>query len=277
VKDTPRVKITGNTRVLTILAHPAIHVTAPMVFNQIFKAADLDMVYIPHDVLPLGVKETIQAYRQWNNLSGFNVTIPHKESVAKLVDKSVPPADRLGAVNTVVRSPEGSLIGYNTDGTGALRSLGDVKGSYCLIIGAGGAARAIVDSLVEAGAEHIFIFNRTPEKANSLIDLFPQGKISMFSQASLSEIDVVVQATPVTDHVPLDLDVGLLRKGAKVLETVMRETAFSREVLSYGLDLIPGHAMLYHQTKANFELMSGIEVSDDIIKDAFRSLGYIAP
>ncbi|HQG31300.1 MAG TPA: shikimate dehydrogenase [Deltaproteobacteria bacterium] len=277
MKNTPRVKITGNTRVLTILAHPAINVTAPMVFNHIFKAADLDMVYIPHDVLPLGVKETISAYRQWNNLSGFNVTIPHKESVAKLVDRSVPPADRLGAVNTVVRSPEGSLIGYNTDGTGALRALGDVKGSHCLIIGAGGAARAIIDSLVEAGAEHIFLLNRTPENANSLMELFPRGRISLFSQASLSEIDIVVQATPLTNHVPFDLDIELLRKGAKVLETVMRETAFSREVLRYGLELIPGHAMLYHQTKTNFELLSGIEVPDDIIKDAFRSLGYIAP
>ncbi|HQJ07789.1 MAG TPA: shikimate dehydrogenase, partial [Deltaproteobacteria bacterium] len=260
-----------------VLAHPAINVTAPMVFNHIFKAADLDMVYIPHDVLPLGVKETISAYRQWNNLSGFNVTIPHKESVAKLVDRSVPPADRLGAVNTVVRSPEGSLIGYNTDGTGALRALGDVKGSHCLIIGAGGAARAIIDSLVEAGAEHIFLLNRTPENANSLMELFPRGRISLFSQASLSEIDIVVQATPLTNHVPFDLDIELLRKGAKVLETVMRETAFSREVLRYGLELIPGHAMLYHQTKTNFELLSGIEVPDDIIKDAFRSLGYIAP
>jgi shikimate dehydrogenase len=277
VRDKSRVKITGNTRVLTILAHPAVHVTAPMVFNYIFKAADLDMVYIPHDVLPLGVKETIKAYRQWNNLSGFNVTIPHKESVGKLIDKTMPPADRLGAVNTVVRSPEGTLVGYNTDGIGALRAIGDVKGSYCLIIGAGGAARAIIDSLVEAGAEHIFLLNRTPANVNSLISLFPQGKVSIFSQASLSEIDIVVQATPVTDHVPFDLDIGLLRKEAKILETVMKETAFSREVLRYGLDLVPGHAMLYHQTKMNFELMSGIEVSDDIVKDAFHSLGYLAP
>jgi len=262
---------------MTILAHPAVHVTAPMVFNHIFRAADLDMVYIPHDVLPLGVEETIRAYRQWNNLSGFNVTIPHKEIVGKLVDQSMPPSDRLGAVNTVVRSPDGTLIGYNTDGIGALHAIGDVKGSYCLMIGAGGAARAIVDSLVGAGAEHIFVLNRTPENADTIIRLFPPGKVSMFSQASLSEIDIVVQATPITDHVPFDLDIGLLKKAAKVLDTVMKDTAFSREVLRCGLELIPGHAMLYHQTKTNFELMSGVEVPDDAIKDAFRSLGYLAP
>ncbi|HQJ09512.1 MAG TPA: shikimate dehydrogenase, partial [Deltaproteobacteria bacterium] len=87
------------------------------------------------------MRETIHAYRQWNNLSGFNVTIPHKESVGKLVDKSIAPSDRLGAVNTVVRSPDGTLIGYNTDGIGALRAIGEVKGSHCLMIGAGGAAR----------------------------------------------------------------------------------------------------------------------------------------
>lgn len=270
-------EITGTTRLLTILAHPATHVVAPMVFNHIFKAADLDMSYIPHDVPPHGVKETIKAYRRWNNLAGFNVTIPHKESVGKLVDRIMPPADRLGVVNTVVRSPEGTLIGYNTDGTGALRALGDVQGSYCLVIGAGGASRAIIDSLIEAGAEHIFLLNRTHARARSLMELFPQGKVSTFSQASLSEINIVVQATPITDHVPFDLDVGLLRKGAKILETVMKETAFSKEVLHNGLELIPGHAMLYHQTKANFELITGVEVSDDIIKGAFRSLGYHLP
>jgi shikimate dehydrogenase len=248
-----------------------------MVFNHIFKAAGLDMVYIPHDVLPHGVEETIQAYRQWNNLSGFNVTIPHKERVGKLVDRTMSPSDRLSAVNTVVRSPEGGLIGYNTDGISALHALGGVKGSHCLIIGAGGAARAITDSLVEAGAKHVFLLNRTPENANTLMKFFPKGKLSMFTQASLSEIDIVVQATPITDHVPFDLDIGLLRKGAKILETVMKETAFSREVIRSGLELIPGHAMLYHQTKTNFELMCGIEVSDDLVKDAFRTLGYHAP
>ncbi len=268
--------ITGTTRIFTILAHPSTHVTAPVVFNRLFKTLGLDMAYIAHDVAPEAVGKTIEAYRCWENLGGFNVTIPHKEAVAGLVDRTLPPAGRLGVVNTVVRSPEGTLAGYNTDGLGAAGAIGDVNGAQCLVIGAGGAARAIVHALLEAGARRVLIMNRTRENTESLMRLFPEGKTGPGEMDALPQADVVIQATPVADRVPFGLDVTALRKGTRVLETVIRETALSREARGLGLEVIPGLAMLFHQTRENFRLLTGIEVSDNVVQQAFHSLGYDA-
>jgi len=268
------VKITGTTRIFTILAHPSARVTAPLVFNRIFEALGMDMVYIAHDVAPGAVWKAVEAYRSWENFGGFNVTIPHKEAVAGLVDEVHPPAGTIGAVNTVVRSEDGRLRGYNTDGTGACRAIGNVTGAQCLVLGAGGAARAITEGLIREGAAHVSILNRSPGRASSLVGLFEEGKAGLFDKDRLSSMDVVVQATPVADEVPFGLDLGALPKGTRVLETVMRETAFGREALRYGLHLIPGHAMLFHQTGENFRLMTGCVPPDSVIRDAFQSIGY---
>jgi len=268
------VKITGTTRIFTIMAHPSTHVTAPAIFNHIFEILSLDMAYIAHDTTPEAVQVTLSAYRVWNNLGGFNVTIPHKESVGGLLDRLLPPASSIGVVNTVVRSPEGVLTGYNTDGVGAVKAIGDVHGARCLMIGAGGAARAVVDALLKAGAGRVSILNRTPERSLKLIRCFPAGAVELFNPDMLQDTDVVVQATPIVDHVPLGLDIRGLRAGTRVLEMVMKDTALSREALRRGLVLIPGYRMLYHQTQENFRLLTGVEVSNELISRAFRAAGF---
>jgi shikimate dehydrogenase len=271
------VGITGTTRIFTILAHPSTHVAAPPVFNFIFDRLGLDMVYIAHDVPPGALSSAIDCYRSWANLGGFNVTVPHKEAAAQAMDKILPPADAIGAVNTAVRSADGLLTGYNTDGMGACKAIGDCSGARCLVLGAGGAARAITEGLISRGAAHVSILNRSQERAIALMALFPLEKTSLFMQDRLPSMDIVVQATPVADRVPFGLDLGALRKGTRVLETVMRETALSREALRHGLDLIPGHAMLLHQTTENFRLMTGRTPPDKIIREAFQSIGYGTP
>jgi shikimate dehydrogenase len=271
------VDISGTTRIFTILAHPSTHVAAPTVFNFIFQRLGLDMAYIAHDVPPGGIVSTIAAYRSWANLGGFNVTVPHKEAVAKLVDKACPPADAIGVVNTVVRSEAGALTAYNTDGMGACRAIGDCRGARCLVVGAGGAARAITDCLIREGAARVSILNRTPGHARALMALFPPEKTGLFAPDELPSLDIVVQATPMADQVPFGLDLCSLRKGTRVLETVMRETALGREASRLGLHLIPGHAMLLHQTKENFVLMTGHAPPDEIVREAFLSVGYGTP
>ncbi|MDI9541318.1 MAG: shikimate dehydrogenase [Pseudomonadota bacterium] len=270
-------KITGSTRIFTIIAHPSTHVVAPSIFNRMFESMDLDMAYIAHDIPPGAVRATLEAYRSWSNLGGFNVTVPHKESVCALLDRLVPPASDIGAVNTVVRSSEGDLTGYNTDGRGAIRAIGDVRGARCLIVGAGGAARAIADALLKAGAGHISLLSRTPQKAASLMELFPAGKVDLFRAETLQHTDVVIHATPVADHIPLNLDIGRLNKKTRILETVIRDTVLSREAIRYGLTLIPGYRMLYHQVSENFRLLTGIEAPDEVIVRAFRESGYPMP
>jgi len=271
------VKITGKTRIFTILAHPSTHVVAPSIYNHIFAQMRLDMAYIAHDISPEGIRETIQSFRSWENLGGFNVTVPHKESVVELLDVSSQTTSRIRAVNTVVRHEDGTFEGHNTDGIGAHKALGDVRGARCLVIGAGGAARAIIDALINAGAERICFINRSSSHADRLLDIFSSDKIRVFHPEDLESINVVVQATPIVDYIPFDLDLSRLRKDTRVLETVMRPTALSDSASEYRLEVIPGYAMLYFQTKQNFKLLTGIEAPDSVVESAFGAVGYRRP
>lgn len=270
-------KITGRTRLFTILSHPATHVVAPAVYNHIFEELRLDMAYLAHDVPPHALGDTVQAFHAWENLDGFNVTIPHKHAAWHLLDCCCPVSSRIHAVNTVVRNEDGTLAGYNTDGIGALKAIGDVRRTHCLVLGAGGAARAIVDALLTAGAHRISVLNRSRAAASALLDIFASERISLFGDGELEGVDIVVQATPIVDHIPFDLDLRRLRKSARILETVMRPTALSEKALDHHLDLIPGFAMLYHQTKRNFSIFTGIDVPDMVLENAFQSIGYKRP
>ncbi|MBN1636639.1 MAG: shikimate dehydrogenase [Deltaproteobacteria bacterium] len=270
-------KITGTTVVFTILAHPSTRVVAPSIYNHIFASLNLDMVYIAHDVSPEAIANTLRAYRSWHNLKGFNVTIPHKQTVAGCLDMLCPISSHTGVVNTVARRQDGSLLGYNTDGIGALHALGDVKGSHCLIIGAGGAARAIIDALLHGGAKHIYILNRSESRALQVLDLFPPDTISLFQRDLLKEMDIIIQATPITDSIPFDVDFSHLHHDTRLFETVMRPTAFFQKGYEMGFKVIPGHAMLYHQTKRNFKLFTGMELEEKLLRDAFEQGGFQLP
>jgi len=266
--------ITGTTAVFTILAHPSTRVVAPRIYNHIFSSLNLDMVYIAHDVSPEAVGSTLRAYRSWHNLKGFNITVPHKETVAKCLDILCPISSHTGAVNTVARRQDGTLLGYNTDGIGALRALGNVKGSHCLILGAGGAARAIIDALLHGGAQHIYILNRSKSRALQVQNLFPPDTISLFQWDLLKKMDIIIQATPIIDSIPFDVDFSHLHPDARLFETVMQPSAFFQKGSEMGFEVIPGHAMLYHQTKRNFKLLVGMELEEKLLRDAFEQGGF---
>jgi len=268
------VKITGKTRIFTILAHPTTHVVAPSIYNHIFEELRLDMAFIAHNISPQGIPETIKAFRTWENLGGFNVTVPHKESVEGLLKITSPVSSKVRAVNTVVRHDDGTFEGHNTDGIGAQKAIGDVRGTHCLIIGAGGAARSIVDALVNAGADRISILNRSSSHSQKLVDIFSSDNVSIFDHADMEKINVVVQATPIMDFIPFDLDLGRLKKDTRVLETVMRPSVLSNTASEYHLEVIPGYAMLYFQTKQNFRLFTGIDIPDTVLESAFGTVGY---
>jgi len=266
--------ITGNTKIFTILAHPSTHVIAPMVYNHLFEVMNLDMVYISHDVDPRSIPDTIRSFSGWRNLGGFNVTIPHKESVAAQLTDLCDISSLIRVVNTVVRDEDGTLHGYNTDGFGAVRALGDVKGTSCLLLGAGGAARSIAYSLAKEGAEQVLVMNRSKNTAQLLCDLVENDKVRLYSNEPLEDFSVIVQATPVADEIPFGLDMDAFKPETRVLETVMRPTQLSRKALDSGLALIPGYAMLYHQTWKNFSLLTGIELNEKQLDEAFASVGY---
>ncbi len=266
--------ITGNTAYLTILAHPSGRVTAPLVYNHIFKALDLDMAYIAHDVAPAALQPTIESFRLWENLKGFNVTIPHKEAASGMLDSICPVSRQTGAVNTVVRDSNGKLHGYNTDGDGALKAIGPARDATCLVLGAGGAAKAIIAALLNDGARKVYLLNRSRERAEATIAALGDDRLALWDRAELSEIDILVQTTPLDQSVPFDLALDTLDKGATVFEAIMHPTALAEQCRELGLKLVPGHAMLYYQTKENFRLFIGEDLDDQLLDEAFARIGY---
>ena len=165
--------ITGTTQLFATIAHPADHVRAPMVFNRIFAERGLDRVMVPMDVPPAELETAIMALRGMANFRGMAVTIPHKMAIAALCDSLGPEAQLTGAVNAVRFEADGSMHGDNFDGAGfvaGLRQQGhDPDGRDILMLGAGGAARAIALALCGAGVGRLRILNRTPDKAAAIV------------------------------------------------------------------------------------------------------------
>lgn len=162
--------------------HPSRYSRSPAIWNAAFRALELDALYVPLDVEPPDLPGIVAACRQEPRFLGANVTVPHKQAIVPLLDELDRSAERVGAVNTVVRSPEGWLIGANTDGRGAVDSLVGVwpgrdapflpslARKSVLLLGAGGSGRAVAFALAEAlGPEgRLFIANRTAETALAL-------------------------------------------------------------------------------------------------------------
>ena len=160
-------------KTVAIIGYPLGHSISPAMHNAAFKHLNLDYEYVPLEVHPDDLKEAVGGLRALH-IAGFNVTIPHKETIVPYLDEITKLARDIGAVNTV-QNQEGELIGYNTDGPGFIESLledagFDPKEKKCLILGAGGAGRALAVSLLQNNAKSISIYDIIFEKAESLAE-----------------------------------------------------------------------------------------------------------
>ena len=220
-KVTPATKmpwVTGTTRFFGTIAHPADHVRAPMVFNPIFAERGLDHVMVPIDAPPGSLVEIVAALRAIPNFGGMAVTIPHKMEIAALCDTLGLAARLTGAVNAVRFDADGSMHGDNFDGQGFVAGLHhqghDPAGRDVLIMGAGGAARAIALALCEAGVGRLRIINRTSQKADEIVTALKE--IGQHSQAETAVdhdgagVDMIVNTTSLGlhdgDRLPIALD-----------------------------------------------------------------------
>jgi shikimate dehydrogenase len=219
------------------------------------------------------------------NFGGANVTLPHKEQAAALVDTLTQEAASVGAVNTVVVKGD-RLLGANTDGQGFLRSLHEEaaflpRGRRAVILGAGGAARAVAVSLAEAGAEEMVIVNRTVERAKSLAEFVNRGTgVSAVGlglddprmPAVVSNCALLVNATSagLGTSDPLPIDPALLRPGMLVYDLIYRprETALLREAKRRGCRVLGGLGMLLYQGVLAFELWTGHKPSEEVMRQA---------
>ncbi len=164
---------TGKTTVLGILGDPIAHSLSPLMQNEALRSLDIDAVYVPFHVLPEQLPGAVEGLRALQ-VAGVNVTVPHKQAVIPLLDEVDARAQLIGAVNTIVNR-QNRLIGYNTDGIGFLRSVQQElgfqpQGKRIVLLGAGGACRAVVVALADAGVVDICIANRSLDRAAGLVE-----------------------------------------------------------------------------------------------------------
>ena len=253
-----------------VIGHPVRHSLSPRLHNAAFRALDLDWVYLAFEVGPGAVPAALAAVRALD-LAGLNVTMPHKADVAAGVDRLSPAAAALGAVNTVVNR-DGELVGENTDGDGFVASLRESgfepAGRRCLVVGAGGAARAVVRALGEAGAERVSVWARREDAARMAAALTPAGRPAPLDEAA--DADLVVNATPLgmgTDtRFPLDPD--LLHPGQTVVDLIYdpQVTPLLAEAARRGAVTVNGVGMLVHQAALSFRLWTGRQAPVDAMR-----------
>ncbi|MEW6659379.1 MAG: shikimate dehydrogenase [Thermodesulfobacteriota bacterium] len=251
--------INGHTKIYGILGRPVAHSLSPAMHNAAFRELGLNAVYVPFPVtdLPRAV-----AGMRGLAIRGASVTIPFKEEIIPLLDELDPLAGRMAAVNTVVNR-EGWLTGYNTDWLGAVTALKtetSISGEHVLLLGAGGAARAIAFGILENGGK-VSITDLDAPRAETLarelaVDAIP---LTALDQCPAS---ILINATPVgmaPDLEGLPIEPDLLGHFNLVMDIVYRPllTRLLREAQAHGARTIDGLQMLIHQATAQFELWTG--------------------
>jgi len=269
-------RITPRTGLCGVILHPAGHTLSPAMHNAAYERMGLDCVYLAFDVID--IKDAMAGMRSLG-IRQFSVSVPHKVEVMKYLDEIDPAAKAIGAVNTVINK-DGRLIGYNTDVDGVRLSLTEngveIKGRKVLLLGAGGAARAIAFVIKEMGGE-LIVLNRTPSKAKALAEEFG-GRWGGLREASRIEADVVVNSTsvgmhPKVDETPIGKD--SLRPGTVVFDIVYNplKTRLLMEAEEAGCKTINGMNMLVYQGARQVELWAGVKPPVEVMKEAFLK-GY---
>lgn len=263
-----RPRISGRTRVVGIIGDPVAHSRSPAMHNAAFATLGLDWVYVPLHVDAADVPAAVAAVRALG-MAGVNVTVPHKEAVLPHLDALTPLARRVGAVNTVVNR-NGRLLGDNTDVHGfaaTLRQHGArLRGRHALVIGAGGAARAVLAALTESGVGRVTIANRTAARAADLArrlrgprrDVVPLAALQ--DPARLADVALVVNTTSLglydTTFPPLAVTATPTR--CLFIDLLYgRDTAFLRAARRAGRPTGDGSEMLLHQGARAFTLWTG--------------------
>ena len=274
-----------HTGLLGVFGHPVRHSLSPRIHNAAFRAQGLDFVYLAFDVTPQHLAPAVDSVRALG-MRGVNLTVPHKQAALELLDEVHPVAARVGAVNTIVNEA-GKLVGHNTDISGfaaALRSVrqSGAQGLDCLVLGAGGAARAVVAALVEEGAGTIRVHNRTYSRAADLCSAaLAWGAVPCVVAAdeqlpeAAAAADLIVNATPVglqgaVKEFPLPVDI--VHSGQVVVDLVygVDSTALVQAARQRGAAAIDGKEMLLMQAALAYELWTGREAPVKVMRDSIE-------
>jgi shikimate dehydrogenase len=283
--------VSARTQVCAVIGDPVGHSLSPAIFNAAFDALALDWVYVAFPVAAGRSEAALQAMRDMG-LRGLSVTMPHKDDVARLVDHPSSAVVALGACNSVLRRPDGSLEGHNTDGDGFVDAFTaatgrPLAGLNVLMVGAGGAARSVIEAVARAGAASVIVLNRTVDRAETAAALAGSvGRVGVLGTPvnpvaavsphqhrididSMLMVDVVVNATSVgmetgktgpngpesVESFPRDL----LRPGLVVADIVYRPfvTPLLAAATEVGAETVGGLGMLIHQAAHQFRIWTG--------------------
>jgi shikimate dehydrogenase len=271
-------------RVAALIGSPVGHSLSPVIHQAAFDAAGADWTYAAFDVADGRAADAIAAMRVLG-LSGLSVTMPHKQDVAAAVDRLDPTATALASVNTVSWDGD-DLVGSSTDGPGFLHALLDegidVAGTRVAVIGAGGAARSVIDALGRAGAASISVVNRTPGRATAASALARVATVG--SVGDLAGADIVVNASSIgmgidpvmatTNDLPVDP--ALLHPGQVVVDLVYHplQTAWLTRAADVGLRTLDGLGMLIHQ--AALQQVAWLGTMPDVAVMRRAALGALA-
>lgn len=276
-------------RRIALIGHPVAHSISPRFQQAALDALGIEARYEAWDTLPEEVGIVVERLRS-GDLLGANVTVPHKVAVMRLVDRPDALAERVGAVNTVVNR-NGILEATNTDVAGILRTFEGaevaIAGKQIALIGAGGAARAVVVAMRQAGAARVTVINRTQARAEELAPLAgdeldlrfaPLDASDASFRSTLRNADVVVQSTSVgMRHGPGEgqspIPSGAIGSGQVAFDLVYvpEETPFLQDAATHGAIAIGGLDMLVHQGAASFQLWTGMAAPLEVMFQAARA------
>ena len=266
--------IGGATRVAAVIGSPVRHSLSPAIHNAGYEALGIDWAYVAFEVAPGRAADALTAMRVLA-LAGLSVTMPHKHDVAAAVDEIAPAARVLDAVNCVERTADGRLVGHNTDGDGFVDSLlaagaDGPAGRRCVVLGAGGAARAVIDALARHGATEVVVVNRSPGRgAEAALLAGPVGRVG--TPVDVSRADLVVNATSVgMGSTELPLDAALLRAGQVVADLVYHplDTALLGVARAAGATPVDGLGMLVHQAAHQIRIWTGLDAPVAVMRAA---------
>ena len=266
-------KINGHTRLAAVVAKPIKHSISPFIHNTAFEKTAVNGVYLAWEIEAGDLEATVANIRRYD-MFGINLSMPYKQEVIQYLDELAPSARLIGAVNTVVNE-NGTLIGYNTDGKGFFKSLPSfaIQGKKMTILGAGGAATAIIAQAALDQAEEIFVFTRQTSYANTVnkmaaISRQTKSRIQVLNledsallQEKINQSDLLVNGTSLgMDGESLPL-VESIQLPAKILvaDVIYKpfETPFLKWARSQKVEAVNGLGMLLYQAAEAFELWTG--------------------
>lgn len=290
LEDYEKIVINGKTRTCGLLGNPVEHTMSPVIHNNLAAVTGQNLVYLPFHVPTGYVGDAVKGALALN-LLGLNVTVPYKSDVLPFLAEIDPLAKRIGAVNTLVRC-EGGFKGYNTDMPGLYRAMQhdgvEVAGRDVIILGAGGVARAVAMLLLEKGSRHVFILNRSLERARAVAEevaSFSENKdfiqamaLEDYKNLPQDQKYLVIQATSVGMHPNIEDVVisdpefyQMVDTGYDLIFNPMN-TKFMQLCKQYGARAFHGYRMLLYQGVIAYELWTGTSISDELAEAVYEKM-----